>query len=46
MNRNADTKRNLNVMTFQNEQFVSTRETMFILEIKSQTTICKYETEG
>lgn len=42
---NAHVTGNLNLMLSQNEQFVSTKEAMIILGIKSQTTIGKYETE-
>lgn len=42
----TDEKKKLNLMLLQIEQFVSTKEAMIILGIKSQTTIGKYETEG
>jgi hypothetical protein len=46
VNRDEDSKSNLNFLFLQKEQFVSTKEAMIILGIKSQTTIGKYETEG
>ncbi|TDP02476.1 hypothetical protein [Flavobacterium sp. 245] len=46
LSRKTNVKSSLNLLAMQNDQFVSTREAMIILGIKSQTTIGKYETEG
>lgn len=46
VNRSADAQGNSNLMLLQNDQFVSTKDAMIILGIKSQTTIGKYESEG